>query len=67
MKSSFCIDLQRFMLIPTKFPLSPIWVYLGLFAIISYPVSYPYIHTFFALHPINHIVIVMNQIILLRF
>jgi len=22
MKSSFCIDLQRFMLIPTKFPLS---------------------------------------------
>lgn len=23
MKSSFCIDLQRFMLIPTKFPLSP--------------------------------------------
>ena len=21
MKSSFCIDLQRFMLIPTKFPL----------------------------------------------
>ena len=24
MKSSFCIDLQRFMLIPTKFPLSPI-------------------------------------------
>ena len=24
MKSSFCIDLQRFMLIPTKFPLSPV-------------------------------------------
>ena len=24
MKSSFCIDLQRFMLIPTKFPLSHI-------------------------------------------
>ncbi len=23
MKSSFCIDLQRFMLIPTKFPLTP--------------------------------------------
>ena len=23
MKSSFCIDLQRFMLIPTKFSLSP--------------------------------------------
>ena len=23
MKSSFCIDLQRFMLIPTKFPLIP--------------------------------------------
>lgn len=23
MKSFFCIDLQRFMLIPTKFPLSP--------------------------------------------
>ena len=23
MKSSFCIDLQRFMLIPTKFPLNP--------------------------------------------
>lgn len=22
MKSSFCIDLQRFMLIPTKFPLT---------------------------------------------
>ena len=22
MKSSFCIDLQRFMLIPTKFPLN---------------------------------------------
>ena len=24
MKSSFCIDLQRFMLIPTKFPLTPL-------------------------------------------
>ena len=23
MKSSFCIDLQRFMLIPTNFPLTP--------------------------------------------
>lgn len=30
MKSSFCIDLQRFMLIPTKFPLTrflPTFVY----------------------------------------
>ena len=26
MKSSFCIDLQRFMLIPTKFPLSRFWL-----------------------------------------
>lgn len=26
MKSSFCIDLQRFMLIPTKFPLTRIAV-----------------------------------------
>ena len=26
MKSSFCIDLQRFMLIPTKFPLSHSYV-----------------------------------------
>ena len=25
MKSSFCIDLQRFMLIPTKFPLTHIF------------------------------------------
>ena len=25
MKSSFCIDLQRFMLIPTKFPLNRTW------------------------------------------
>ena len=29
MKSSFCIDLQRFMLIPTKFPLTHVktWIY----------------------------------------
>ena len=27
MKSSFCIDLQRFMLIPTKFPLSRFVIY----------------------------------------
>ena len=27
MKSSFCIDLQRFMLIPTKFPLTHIYLY----------------------------------------
>ena len=27
MKSSFCIDLQRFMLIPTKFPLTPDIIY----------------------------------------
>ena len=27
MKSSFCIDLQRFMLIPTKFPLTPSYPY----------------------------------------
>ena len=26
MKSSFCIDLQRFMLIPTKFPLSQVFL-----------------------------------------
>ena len=29
MKSSFCIDLQRFMLIPTKFPLTPQQYYLS--------------------------------------
>ena len=29
MKSSFCIDLQRFMLIPTKFPLSQYYVILA--------------------------------------
>ena len=28
MKSSFCIDLQKFMLIPTKFPLSLLMCYL---------------------------------------
>ena len=28
MKSSFCIDLQRFMLIPTKFPLIPLVLFL---------------------------------------
>ena len=27
MKSSFCIDLQRFMLIPTKFPLNRKGIY----------------------------------------
>ena len=32
MKSSFCIDLQRFMLIPTKFPLSPLKSYTILFS-----------------------------------
>ena len=32
MKSSFCIDLQRFMLIPTKFPLSRLYGwYVGLY------------------------------------
>ena len=29
MKSSFCIDLQRFMLIPTKFPLSHFYTILN--------------------------------------
>ncbi len=28
MKSSFCIDLQRFMLIPTKFPLTRFIAYI---------------------------------------
>ena len=31
MKSSFCIDLQRFMLIPTKFPLSLLLLIIGNF------------------------------------
>ena len=35
MKSSFCIDLQRFMLIPTKFPLSPS---------LPYPLNWLYNH-----------------------
>ncbi len=30
MKSSFCIDLQRFMLIPTKFPLTHSHCYIKL-------------------------------------
>ena len=33
MKSSFCIDLQRFMLIPTKFPLSPWSIYIKIKAL----------------------------------
>ena len=32
MKSSFCIDLQRFMLIPTKFPLSRYWLDLPIYS-----------------------------------
>ena len=39
MKSSFCIDLQRFMLIPTKFPLSLVAISLGINTIASLVVS----------------------------
>ena len=39
MKSSFCIDLQRFMLIPTKFPLTPLSFVAFAFAETAFKVS----------------------------
>ena len=38
MKSSFCIDLQRFMLIPTKFPLT---LFIGSYLVQQLAVLYP--------------------------